>query len=167
VKLILIGFMASGKTSVSHFLHQELGLPLLDLDQEIERRTGQTIPEIFATGGEEQFRQIEHQTLSQVAAFPGILATGGGTPLRADNQQILAATAAPVVLLKASPEVTYARLRRQTGRPLADNLTIDGISQLQEQRRAVYDRCADITINTDDLAVTEIAKQIMPLIHLP
>lgn len=164
MKLILVGFMASGKTSVSQFLGRKLDVPVLDLDREIERQSRKTIPEIFAAGGEESFRLIEHQVLAGLQDFPGILATGGGTPLREDNRQLLKDSGAPIVLLQASPQVTFSRLHKQSGRPLADTLSEEGIAELQQKRQASYDQCTDLVINTDELTVSEIADRVVGLL---
>ncbi|MCD7124908.1 shikimate kinase [Limosilactobacillus caviae] len=161
VKLILIGFMGSGKTTVSQLLGQQLNEQVLDLDREIERQSHQTIPQIFAQSGEQGFRQLEHDVLKQSMDFEGILATGGGTPLREDNLQLLRHAGVPVILLAASPEETHRRLQQQNNRPLGNKLDVDGIRQLQHERQPFYDRCADLRIVTDHLTPTEIAQQIV------
>lgn len=84
MELILIGFMGSGKTTVSLLLGEMLNAPVTDLDDEIVHRAGMTIPDIFAQNGEEYFRQLEHDTLADIIkSDQGILATGGdsGRPL--------------------------------------------------------------------------------------
>lgn len=161
MKLILIGFMASGKTTVSQLLGQQLNEPVLDLDREIERQSQQTIPQIFAQQGEPGFRQLEHDVLQQSLAFPGILATGGGTPIRPDNLQLLQQAGGKIVLLTASPTVTYQRLHQQHNRPLGDHLDLAGIQQLQADRQPFYDRCADLKVTTDQLTPAAIAQQII------
>ncbi|MBD5806249.1 shikimate kinase [Lactobacillus sp. 0.1XD8-4] len=161
MKLILIGFMGSGKTTISQFLGQQLAEPVLDLDREIERQQQQTIPQIFAQSGEKGFRQIEHDVLQQSIGFSGILATGGGTPLRADNLQLLRQAGVPVILLVASPAETYRRLQQQDNRPLGNKLDVAGIRQLQRDRQPFYDRCADVSIMTDDRTPAEITQEII------
>lgn len=161
MKLILIGFMGSGKTTISQLLGSQLNEPVLDLDREIERQTQQTISQIFAQSGEKAFRQIEHDVLQQSISFPGIIATGGGTPLREDNRQLLRQANVPIVLLIASPEVTYQRLQQQDNRPLGNNLGITDIRQLQQDRQPFYDRCADFSIMTDQQTPIEITHQII------
>lgn len=161
MKLILIGFMGSGKTTVSRLLSQQLNEQVLDLDREIERQSQRTIPQIFAEDGEKKFRQIEHEVLVSCANFTGILATGGGTPLRDDNLKLLRALASPVILLTASPQETYRRIQHQANRPLGNKLDIAGIRQLQDLRQPFYDRCADFKIVTDDLTPDDIAQQLI------
>ncbi|MFR0592318.1 shikimate kinase [Limosilactobacillus mucosae] len=168
MELILIGFMGSGKTTVSRMLGKMLNAPVTDLDDEIVRRTGMTIPDIFAQNGEEYFRKLEHDTLADIIkSDQGILATGGGTPMRPDNLTILKDTSTPVVLLKASATETLRRIGGDSGRPLAKSLDEKGIADLQAQRQVNYDACADLTIKTDGLSPAAIAEEIVSFLNLP
>ena len=168
MELILIGFMGSGKTTISRMLGKMLNAPVTDLDDEIVRRAGMTIPDIFAQNGEEYFRQLEHDTLADIIkSDQGILTTGGGTPMRPDNLTILKDTSTPVVLLKASATETLRRIGGDSGRPLAKSLDEKGIADLQAQRQVNYDACADLTIKTDGLSPAAIAKEITDFLNLP
>lgn len=168
MELILIGFMGSGKTTISRMLGKMLNAPVTDLDDEIVRRAGMTIPDIFAQNGEEYFRQLEHDTLADIIkSDQGILATGGGTPMRPDNLTILKDTSTPVVLLKASATETLRRIGGDSGRPLAKSLDEKGIADLQAQRQVNYDACADLTIKTDGLSPAAIAEEIVSFLNLP
>ena len=85
-RIIIIGYMGSGKTTVGHALSQELGLPFYDLDWYIETRMHRTVKQIFDEKGEEGFRKIEHNLLHEVAEFEDvIISCGGGTPCFFDN----------------------------------------------------------------------------------
>ncbi|MFR0514665.1 shikimate kinase [Limosilactobacillus mucosae] len=168
MELILIGFMGSGKTTISRMLGKMLNAPVTDLDDEIVRRAGMTISDIFAQNGEEYFRQLEHDTLADIIkSDQGILATGGGTPMRPDNLTMLKGTSTPVVLLKASATETLRRIGGDSGRPLAKSLDEKGIADLQAQRQVNYDACADLTIKTDGLSPAAIAKEITDFLNLP
>lgn len=168
MELILIGFMGSGKTTISRMLGKMLNTSVTDLDDEIVCRAGMTIPDIFAQNGEEYFRQLEHDTLADIIkSDQGILATGGGTPMRPDNLTILKDTSTPVVLLKASATETLRRIGGDSGRPLAKSLDEKGIADLQAQRQVNYDACADLTIKTDGLSPAAIAKEITDFLNLP
>lgn len=168
MELILIGFMGSGKTTISRMLGKMLNTSVTDLDDEIVRRTGMTIPDIFAQNGEEYFRQLEHDTLADIIkSDQGILATGGGTPMRPDNLTMLKDTSTPVVLLKASATETLRRIGGDSGRPLAKSLDEKGIADLQAQRQVNYDACADLTIKTDGLSPAAIAEEIVSFLNLP
>lgn len=168
MELILIGFMGSGKTTISRMLGKMLNTSVTDLDDEIVRRASMTIPDIFAQNGEEYFRQLEHDTLADIIkSDQGILATGGGTPMRPDNLTILKDTSTPVVLLKASAMETLRRIGGDSGRPLAKSLDEKGIADLQAQRQVNYDACADLTIKTDGLSPAAIAEEIVSFLNLP
>lgn len=168
MELILIGFMGSGKTTISRMLGKILNTSVTDLDDEIVRRASMTIPDIFAQNGEEYFRQLEHDTLADIIkSDQGILATGGGTPMRPDNLTILKDTSTPVVLLKASAMETLRRIGGDSGRPLAKSLDEKGIADLQAQRQVNYDACADLTIKTDGLSPAAIAEEIVSFLNLP
>ena len=118
-RIILIGYMGAGKTTVGKALSKELGLNFYDLDWYIENRRRKKVPEIFAEVGEEGFRQIEHNMLHEVAEFEDvIISCGGGTPCFFDNIDYLNQQG-EVVYLKASPEVLYKHLLMgKTERPL-------------------------------------------------
>ena len=161
MELVLIGFMGSGKTTISQLLAQKKHKQVLDLDQEIISREGRSINEIFAKEGEDYFRNVEHEVLVEVLANDdAILATGGGTPLRDDNASFLKASCAPVILLSASPEVTYARLKGDNTRPLANQLNVSELSAIKAKREGRYNDCADFEVVTDDLSPAEVVAEI-------
>lgn len=168
MELILIGFMGSGKTTVSRLLGEMLNAPVTDLDVEIVRRAGMPIADIFAQNGEPYFRQLEHDTLAEILkSDQGILATGGGTPMRPDNLAMLKDTPTPVVLLKASATETLRRIGGDNDRPLAQSLDEKGIADMQAQRQVNYNACADLTIKTDGLSPAAIAEEIISFLNLP
>jgi len=118
-RIILIGYMGAGKTTVGRALSKELGIPFYDLDWYIENRRRKTVSEIFAEQGEEGFRKIEHNMLHEVAEFEDvIISCGGGTPCFFDNIDYMNRQG-QVVYLKATPEVLYEHLIMGKGeRPL-------------------------------------------------
>ena len=109
-RIILIGYMGAGKTTVGKALSKELGIIFYDLDWYIESRMRKTVSEIFAERGEEGFRKIEYNMLHEVAEFEDvIISCGGGTPCFFDNMDYLNQQG-QVVYLKAEPEVLYKHL---------------------------------------------------------
>lgn len=118
-RIILIGYMGAGKTTVGKALAKELGLQFYDLDWYIEGRMRKTVPQIFAERGEEGFRKTEQAMLHEVAEFEDIvLSCGGGTPCFFDNIDYLNAQG-QVIYLKARPDVLLGHLRMgKTERPL-------------------------------------------------
>ena len=118
-RVILIGYMGSGKTTVGKALSKETGMMFYDLDWYIESRRRKTVAQIFAERGEEGFREIERYMLHEVAEFEDvIISCGGGTPCFFDNMDYLNQQG-DVVWLKADPEVLYKHLLMgKTERPL-------------------------------------------------
>jgi shikimate kinase len=109
-RIILIGYMGSGKTTVGKALSKETGMMFYDLDWYIESRMHKTVAQIFAERGEEGFRKIEYNMLHEVAEFEDvIISCGGGTPCFYDNIDYLNGQG-DVCYLKATPEVLYKHL---------------------------------------------------------
>ncbi len=139
--IVLTGFMGTGKTTVGRLLAERLGRPFVDMDAEIERRTGRSIPEIFAQEGEAAFRQQEAALAAELGQQSGlVIATGGGTLLAAQNRRALGANGI-IVELYASPDALVERLRAETAqRPmLAGSDPVKRLHDLYERRRATYD----------------------------
>ena len=110
-RIILIGYMGSGKTTVGRQLAMALGLSFYDLDWYIEMRFHRSVARIFAESGEEGFRQIERNMLHEAAEFEDVvLSCGGGTPCFYDNMEYMNAQG-QVVYLKAEPQVLIDHLR--------------------------------------------------------
>jgi len=110
IRIIIIGYMGAGKTTVGKALSKELGIPFYDLDWYIESRMHKTVAQIFAERGEEGFRQIEHNMLHEVAEFENVIVScGGGTPCFFDNMDYMNRQG-ETIYLQASPEVLYGHL---------------------------------------------------------
>lgn len=144
-RIILIGYMGAGKTTVGKALSKELGIPFYDLDWYIENRRRKTIPQLFAEVGEEGFRKIEYNMLHEVAEFEDvIISCGGGTPCFFDNIDYMNRQG-QVVYLKADPEVLYKHLLMgKTERPLLKGKSpeqlIAFIKEQLAQRELFYNR---------------------------
>lgn len=109
-RIILVGYMGSGKTTVGKALSKETGMMFYDLDWYIESRMRKSVSQIFAEKGEEGFRKIEYNMLHEVAEFEDvIISCGGGTPCFFDNMDYLNQQG-DVVYLKATPETLYKHL---------------------------------------------------------
>lgn len=123
-RILIIGYMGAGKTTLGKVLAKDLGLPFYDLDWYIESRMMKTVPQLFAERGEDGFRKVEHNMLHEVAEFEDVvISCGGGTPCFYDNMKYMNAQG-DTVYLKASPEVLYAHLQMgKVERPLLKNKT--------------------------------------------
>lgn len=148
-RIIIIGYMGSGKTTVGHALSQELGLPFYDLDWYIETRMHRTVKQIFDEKGEEGFRKIEHNLLHEVAEFEDvIISCGGGTPCFFDNIDYINRQG-ETVYLKCTIDVLYKHLKMgKTVRPLLLNKTPDEVKTFIEaqlkQREPFYAKAKHI-----------------------
>lgn len=142
-RIILIGYMGSGKTTIGRVLSKETGMMFYDLDWYIESRMRKSVAQIFAERGEEGFRKIEYNMLHEVAEFEDvIISCGGGTPCFFDNVDYLNAQG-DVVYLKATLEVLYNHLLMgKTERPLLKDKTpeelIAFIREQLEKREPFY-----------------------------
>ncbi len=123
MRIYLIGFMGCGKSSLGRRLARRLEYPFIDIDNEVERLSGSTIPEIFSSKGEEEFREMEKGVLqSTLDIQKAVIATGGGTPCYSDNMDFMLGNGI-TVYLKMSPaslshRLEYARRKR----PLIGNM---------------------------------------------
>lgn len=141
-RIIIVGYMGAGKTTVGKMLAKDLGLQFYDLDWYIEERMRKTVPQIFAERGEDGFREIERRLLHEAAEFEDIvLSCGGGTPCFFDNMEYMNAQGS-TVYLKAAPDVLYAHLKMgKVERPLLKNKTPEQMKEfIKEQlsRREQY-----------------------------
>ena len=110
-RIIIIGYMGAGKTTVGRALSKAIGVPFYDLDWYIEQRMRRSVRQLFDERGEEGFRRVERNMLHEVAEFEEvILSCGGGTPCFFDNMEYLNRQG-ETVYLKAAPDVLYAQLR--------------------------------------------------------
>lgn len=145
-RIILIGYMGSGKTTVGRQLAKALGLQFYDLDWYIEMRFHKRVPEIFAERGEEGFRELERRMLHEVAEFEDIvLSCGGGTPCFFDNMDYMNQLEGDTVYLRCDPEVLAQHLSMgRTERPLIKGKNAEELEQYiresLQQREPFYQK---------------------------
>lgn len=161
--IILIGIMGSGKTTVGREISRNLGLPLIDTDAMIETRTGTTISDIFATRGEDHFRDLETELLRDLASRNAaqIIATGGGIVIRPENRELLRKLGY-VVWINADIDVLFDRVARYSHRPLLHTPNPKKTLQdLLELRSPWYQESAHLTIDTSNLTIQETVVGIV------
>ena len=159
--IVLVGMMGAGKSSVGRRLATRLHLPFVDADTEIEAAAGMSIPEIFATHGEDYFRIGEARVIARLLdGGPQVLATGGGAFMNVATREVIAAKGISV-WLKADFDVLMRRIRRRTDRPLLKTddpgATLAG---LLAERDPVY-ALADLTIQSLDVAHEAVVEAIV------
>ena len=161
--IILIGFMGCGKTSVSIKLSYQMKRTMIDTDKWIEQKQKMSVSEIFDTYGEDAFRRMETECLKHLirTADKQIISVGGGLPVREENHDLLKKLG-KVIYLKVTPEVVYSRLKTDTTRPLLQvEDPMERICSLMQQRAPVYEKCADVILDTSELSFEEVISQIM------
>jgi len=164
--IFFIGFMGCGKSTISRLLVEELPMELVEMDETIEAEEHRTINEIFATDGEQHFRDLESQLIVRIANQGGkIVSCGGGAILRPENVQNMKKNGT-IVYLAATPETIYERVRHSTNRPLLNgNMNVEYISELMSKRVDKYETAADIVLCVDGKSKSEIVKEIKMLFH--
>ena len=164
-QILLCGFMGCGKTSVGQALAFRLRWDFLDTDALIEKRTGMSIPEIFATQGEQSFRQMEQQAAAMLGKRRHtVVSTGGGFLTREQTVQALRQNGGfeAVVFLDCSFETCYRRIQT-SDRPLVRNNTKEGLEEIFNARREKYLSVADVVIQNEGIissTVEEIVENL-------
>ncbi len=160
--VILIGFMGAGKTSVSRALAKAENLPLVDIDEMIEKEAGMVASEIFRLYGEERFRQMETEMLEKLIRETdhSVISVGGGLPVREINRRLMRELGT-VVFLNVKAETVLKRLEGDTTRPMlyADDKE-KRVNDLLAFRGPLYREAAHIVIDTDDKTIRQVAREV-------
>lgn len=161
----MIGFMGSGKSSVSLQLADMTGVPKAEMDQILTDREDMTIAEIFANKGEPYFREQETELLREFGTTgPQIISCGGGVVMKEENVEIMRKSGT-IVCLAATPDVIYERVKDSRERPLLNgNMNVEYIAELMEARKPFYEKAADITIETSHMRIDKVAEAILEAI---
>jgi len=163
-RIVLTGFMGSGKTTVGPLVAQRLGWNFIDVDDVIEAKIGHKIAEIFARLGEEAFRDTEHATIARLTGRDGlVLALGGGAIERTETRELLLNTPGTLLVhLEVALATTLARCKgtEQTRPVLADEANL----AKRYQRRLPLYRAAHASVPVDALTPDEVADAILKLL---
>lgn len=160
--IVLIGFMGSGKTTLGKWIAREHGYTFIDTDDMIEEQQCRSISDIFASEGEEYFRNLETEVIKNIADKEDkvVISVGGGLPVREVNRGLMR-RAGKVVYLKTSIDELERRLKGDTKRPLlAGGDVREKITNLMDKREALYLDAADITIDTTGRTFEQIYNMI-------
>ncbi|WP_029003494.1 shikimate kinase [Azorhizobium doebereinerae] len=159
--IVLVGMPGAGKSSVGRRLAKRLGLPFMDADEEIERAAGMSIPEIFTSRGEAEFREGEKRVMTRLLQTgPCVLATGGGAFMNADTRAAIARLGVSV-WLSADLPVLLRRVRKRADRPLlAEGDPGEKLAALLAARGDVY-ALADIRVESRDTAHEAVVEDVL------
>lgn len=168
MNIVLIGMMASGKSTVGRLLANAMGRPFIDTDALVEERAGMPIPQVFAEQGEAAFRELEAAVVTDVMARDGqVVATGGGVVLRPENREVLRA-GGMVFWLDVPATELYDRAVAQgvEGRPLLAGKDPSGrLAALAAARREAYAAAAHVRMDGAGREPGALADQIRALVE--
>jgi shikimate kinase len=161
-RILLVGMMGAGKTTVGRLVADILGWRYVDSDAEVEAATGLTVPELFARDGEAAFRKAETTALADACAStePIVVSVAGGAVLAAENRALLM-TSGTVVWLRADPVTLARRVGDGVGRPLLGDDPAASLVALSAVRAPLYAEVASVTIDVDHLKAPAVAHQIL------
>ena len=164
-KIVLVGMMGSGKTTIGKLLSKKFSLPFYDSDEEIVKKLGMSIVDIFQSQGEEVFREEEAKTIKKILRKDQyICALGGGSLLSQEIRDIVKKDIISI-WLQASVDDLYERLKDDKSRPKLDVMdTRAEIFNLNQQREKFY-KMSDIVVNTGNKSEDMIVSEIVPLIE--
>ena len=169
-KVVLIGYMGSGKSVVAKNLANQIGISAVELDEMIEKKCEMSIQELFSSKGELFFRKEEHQLFLNLLNDENnmVISTGGGTPCYFNNHELLKGENVVSIYLKASIDTLYNRLLKgKQKRPLIANLNDDEIKEFIAKHlfdRSFYYNQATYKVNVDAKTIDEIVDEIEKLL---
>ncbi len=169
-KIILLGYMGSGKSTIAIRLSKITDIPCIDLDKKIEERTDLSIDKIFKIHGEIYFRKLERDVFIELLNAPGnaIISLGGGTPCYANNHELLKGDNIVSIYLKASVETLFERLvSNKNKRPIIANKTNDELKEFIAKHlfdRSFYYNQAQYKVSIDGRTKDETTQDILAIL---
>jgi shikimate kinase len=169
-KIILLGYMGCGKSTIANKLSGMVQIPYVDLDEYIEKKAKQTIKQIFETHGEIYFRKLEHTLFIELLNTPDkmIIGLGGGTPCYANNHELLNGEGVTSIYLKASIDTLFNRLvANKSKRPLIADKSEGEMKEFIAKHlfdRSFYYNHAQHKVSVDDKSIEETVNDILNLL---
>jgi len=163
--VVLVGMMGAGKSTIGRRISARLGLPFLDADAEIEAAAGMSIPDIFESRGEPDFRDGEARVIARLLdSGPAVLATGGGAFMRQETRDRIRYKAVSI-WLKADTDIIMRRVKRRSDRPLLQTPDPEAtVDRLISEREPVYQQ-ADLTVWSRDVPHEKIVDECIEALH--
>lgn len=163
-RVVLVGPMGAGKSTVGRLLAERWGVAFVDTDDVVEQTEGRTVSDIFVDSGEEHFRALERAAVGRaLAEHPGVLALGGGAVMSEETRATLAGHA--VVFLRVGLTDAAARVGLGTSRPLLLGNVRGTMKALLDERTPVYESVASASVDTDGLTPSEVADRVEEVLH--
>ena len=169
-KIILLGYMGCGKSTIANKLSKNIGIPFVDLDIKIEEKVNLSINAIFEKHGEIFFRKLEHEVFIELLNSPEqlIIGLGGGTPCYANNHELLKADNVVSIYLKASIETLFSRLSaNKSKRPLIANKSDEEMKEFIAMHlfeRSFYYNQAQYKVSVDDKTIDQVVLDIVSIL---
>lgn len=169
-KIILLGYMGCGKSTIAKMLSKNIHIPFVDLDKFIEDKANKSINAIFELYGEIYFRKLEHECFVELLNSDQevIIGLGGGTPCYANNHELLKGNGVTSIYLKASIQTLFSRLSvNKSKRPLIANKNDDEMKEFIAMHlfeRSFYYNQAAHTVSVDDITIDETVDAIVAIL---
>ena len=165
-RILLVGMMGVGKTTVGGIVARRMGWCYLDSDAEIIRSTGKSVPEIFATHGEAAFRAEESRVLAAATTseVPLVVSVAGGALRDPDNRRLVR-RAGFVVWLRATVGTMAARVGSGAGRPLLGDNPFEALQRLYPERRSTYQQVSNVVVDVDAVDPLTVADKVVAAWH--
>jgi len=169
-KIVLLGYMGCGKSTIANKLSGMIQIPYVDLDEFIEKKSNLTINQIFEQHGEIYFRKLERNCLVELLQTPEsiIIGLGGGTPCYANNHELLVGDDVVSIYLKASIDTLYNRLVfNKSKRPLIANKSEAEMREFIAKHlfdRSFYYNHASFKVSVDDKTIEETVNDILNIL---
>lgn len=163
--VVLVGMMGAGKSTIGRRLAARLGLPFFDADVEIEAAAGMSIPDIFETRGEPDFREGEARVIARLLdSGPPVIAPGGGALMRRETRDRIRDKAVSI-WLKADVDIIMRRVKRRSDRPLLRTADPEAtVGRLLSEREPIYQQ-ADLTVWSRDVPHDKIVDECVEALH--
>ena len=160
-RILLTGFMGSGKSTIGRALSVRLGLPFVDTDALIEEQEGTSITELFARQGEVYFRTLEHRLAYELTKRDKVVASSGGGFILTNAVYQLAASNFTIVYIDAPFELCLMRINQDENRPLANGKSDKELHSLYNKRKSIYQVRCDFSVDASQTMLSDIVNDIV------